>query len=558
MNIKTINFIGKTCVIVLVLGFLCFTGTHLATAGKPEKPSDPVKPHPDGSPASLDMDTGGCATVFNADLACVETTYWTVDNTYVDLGGGNFRFDVTVTEYNEKILSGSGTIVLTNSGELTVPIANVVASLEQLQEGKKNRYTWVPLLNAIQNNPNGNCDSEGYGYAVVYCEEYYKSDGSYLYLGEDLGTLVVPPSTCIDAVVIPFEYEFDIFALDLEPGEPLRISVMVTFDSGASRGGTCSADVDCDGDTEKDVRTVQQRYEFYMPVCDYVPECYEVHLEDTGAVADDDSCVTVISDTLNETIEAHREFPWEVYTYSIYGSTACVCEPVGIPELPAALPDTAYMKVKYPYNGGPAYFPNVYIDMDEDSVYELDVLGWCGDNDYNIYEDTQYKAAVFSSYEPLPSYIIEKPENLDLVNWIINQDFIGKPAVDCAGEYTYGDVQLAIWDLIEDYVTNFSGLGPYSQDRANEIKNAAIANGEGYEPGCDELVALILAPFDPPDYQTIIAQVILGEYLLDCEECMDCGANVLNTASLYCIDDPFDPVLLDEMTEGFAYECVYD
>ena len=82
-------------------------------------------------------------------------------------------------------------------------------------------------------------------------------------------------------------------------------------------------------------------------------------------------------------------------------------------------------------------------------VYE----GWCIDTDRLISDNTNYTAKVYSSYEPLPAGLVEHPENLDLVNWIINQNYVGKPAGGSLGNYTYGDVQLAIWTLIEDQVS---------------------------------------------------------------------------------------------------------
>jgi len=106
-------------------------------------------------------------------------------------------------------------------------------------------------------------------------------------------------------------------------------------------------------------------------------------------------------------------------------------------------------------------------------------------------------ANVYSSYETLPPSVpIEYAENLDLVNWIINQDFVGRPS-SCDGAYTYGDVQWAIWQLLEDDPpANHSSLGDWSPCRAQEILAAAIANGEGFVPGCGEVIGIILDPVE--------------------------------------------------------------
>jgi hypothetical protein len=106
---------------------------------------------------------------------------------------------------------------------------------------------------------------------------------------------------------------------------------------------------------------------------------------------------------------------------------------------------------------------------------------------------------VYSSYEPLPPSVpIEYPENLDLVNWIINQGFEGQPST-CGGAYTYGDVQWAIWQLIDDDDPDegaLSSLGNWSECRAQEILAAAYANGEGFVPGCGEVMGIILDPVE--------------------------------------------------------------
>jgi hypothetical protein len=173
--------------------------------------------------------------------------------------------------------------------------------------------------------------------------------------------------------------------------------------------------------------------------------------------------------------------------------------------LEAALPDQAIMSVKYPYGGGPAYFPHTYVDG-------IDHLGWCIDTDHVIYQNTNYTANVYSSYETLPAGLVEYPENLDLVNYIINQGYIGQPSA-CGGVYTYGDVQRAIWALVEDNQST-SGLGSWSQCRVDEILAAANANGEGFEPGCGDVVAVILAPVG--GQQVIIAQVTFAEFEVPC------------------------------------------
>lgn len=177
----------------------------------------------------------------------------------------------------------------------------------------------------------------------------------------------------------------------------------------------------------------------------------------------------------------------------------------------AALPAQVSMSVQYPYPGGPAYFPVTTVTgYTLTGTYE----GWCVDTDHTISQNTNYTANVYSSYETLPEGLLEFPENLDLVNWIINQGFVGQPST-CDGNYTYGDIQRAIWALVEDNQSS-SGLGSWSQCRVDEILAAAYANGEGFEPGCEDYVAVILQPIGGQQVVTI-AQVTFASVGVPCD-----------------------------------------
>jgi hypothetical protein len=179
----------------------------------------------------------------------------------------------------------------------------------------------------------------------------------------------------------------------------------------------------------------------------------------------------------------------------------------------AALPPQVTMSVTHPDDGGPAYFPHTVITGK--SAVDGDYCGWCADADDFIDEKTPYIVNVYSSYDPLVWMygLVEYPENLDLVNWIINQDFVGQNS-PCDGIYTYGDVQKAIWTLVED-TNSDQGLGSWSQCRVDEILATAWNSGEGFTPGCGDEVAVILAPVD--GQQIIIAEVTFEDIGLVCE-----------------------------------------
>jgi hypothetical protein len=53
------------------------------------------------------------------------------------------------------------------------------------------------------------------------------------------------------------------------------------------------------------------------------------------------------------------------------------------------------------------------------------------------------------------------------------------------------------WGVI-DYTQSTSGLGLWSECRAAEIEAAARANGEGFVPGCGDVIAILLEPILEP------------------------------------------------------------
>ena len=179
---------------------------------------------------------------------------------------------------------------------------------------------------------------------------------------------------------------------------------------------------------------------------------------------------------------------------------AVVGKVTGYVPLNFELPNSVSMKVLYP--AAQSYFKAVVWNSVIDGNYD----SWCVDTDKSIYDNMEHFAYVYSSYEPLPVGLIEYQENLDLVNWILNQDYVGKIS-DCCGLYTYGDVQGVIWSLIEDQQST-AGIGPWNQERVDEILSAANANGEGFVPGCNQNIVVILQPFlDDVEVQTVVIQL---------------------------------------------------
>ncbi|MEM1172949.1 MAG: SdrD B-like domain-containing protein, partial [Cyanobacteria bacterium P01_H01_bin.35] len=173
-------------------------------------------------------------------------------------------------------------------------------------------------------------------------------------------------------------------------------------------------------------------------------------------------------------------------------------------------------------------------DLDNDGVYgEEDIeaptlseaLGLPLNTTYDEGNSEAFSASVYSSYDPAVlsdglGGIIENPENLDLVNWILNNTGAGN---DLEG-FTTGEIQLALWQLMDDgdpSSQDLLGLEAFSNgfDQANvdAIKALAEANGEGFEPHePGDKVAIILVPDNDgdgvPDGQIIVTAVELSQF----------------------------------------------
>jgi len=167
------------------------------------------------------------------------------------------------------------------------------------------------------------------------------------------------------------------------------------------------------------------------------------------------------------------------------------------------LPKQGNIGVQFP--GGDSYFNSTLSNAgDLDGTYD----GWCVDTSRTITPGQTYTCNLYSSYDDLTG-IVDKPEGMDNVNCLINQNLVGEPSSSCGGNYTYGDVQRAIWDLIETQQSS-SGLGSWSQCRVDEL--LAIARGEqctDFVPTCQEKIAIICQPVN--SVQVTIAQVTLLE-----------------------------------------------
>ena len=86
-------------------------------------------------------------------------------------------------------------------------------------------------------------------------------------------------------------------------------------------------------------------------------------------------------------------------------------------------------------------------------------------------------------------------ENLDLINWIINQDYSNENP----GRFNDWEVQRAIWELTDAFDTSVldSVDTNYGQDAdVDWIVQQAIRNGEGFEAGKGDIATMIVDPGD--------------------------------------------------------------
>ncbi|MDO5704783.1 MAG: SdrD B-like domain-containing protein, partial [Paracoccus sp. (in: a-proteobacteria)] len=112
---------------------------------------------------------------------------------------------------------------------------------------------------------------------------------------------------------------------------------------------------------------------------------------------------------------------------------------------------------------------------------------------------------------------IPLPQNLDMVNWILNQDFTSMSNGD-GGTYTEAEVQGAIWGLTDGIVFVQESYGYGTTENAQEIYEMALANGDGFVPGEGDIIGLILEPTgaNGEHEQPFIIGVNWNDLALDC------------------------------------------
>ena len=111
----------------------------------------------------------------------------------------------------------------------------------------------------------------------------------------------------------------------------------------------------------------------------------------------------------------------------------------------------------------------------------------------------------------VPAGLIANPDDLDIVNWILNQDFKSMDNGDGTGEnFTDAEIQGAIWGFTDDIVFVNEAFGVGTQANAQEIYDLALASGDGFVAGEGDIVGLILDPTPAAEAAGNIQPFIIG------------------------------------------------
>ena len=162
-----------------------------------------------------------------------------------------------------------------------------------------------------------------------------------------------------------------------------------------------------------------------------------------------------------------------------------------------------------------------------DSYFEIEIAAgnslsgsmdaWCVDQDASLKKGECFTGDVYSSYGDLPAGKFEKPQNFGAVNWLLNQGFIGTQASPELGNYTFGDIQIATWTLVDDSICREClHTGPYDPARIEMLVAMSLEN-KSFIPGCDENILIIIVPTDGKQSIAISIPVVCNE-IGDCDE----------------------------------------
>lgn len=187
-----------------------------------------------------------------------------------------------------------------------------------------------------------------------------------------------------------------------------------------------------------------------------------------------------------------------VYSDPEYSSAAgsafvqyCLKDPIGceadMPVIDDFIP-AEKVNVEVQFIATPSYFTTT---ITNGGVLDGTFEGFCVDIDRYIASGELYQMYVFSTYnnEDLLAQYVDKPQNFDLVNYVINQDYSHL-------NITGLEWQVVMWNLIDnrEIISGTTVNFEFNQDIVDQVLADAYENGEGYVPPCDGYTAFVLDP----------------------------------------------------------------
>ena len=228
--------------------------------------------------------------------------------------------------------------------------------------------------------------------------------------------------------------------------------------------------------------------------------------------------------------------------------------------LSQSLPSTVCMKVNLnTFND--SYFKVDVFDPLSTTVLDGTHKGWCVVYGDIINLGRDFNAEVYSTLANIPGDWLEGKSNLDSLNYVINQNYVGQSSLNGYGNYTPGDVQVAMWHLLHDGLllpNTGLNIGPWDENRAQEIVFEALLLGDGFTPSCGENFGIILRPTalcESPEvalpWRTQVVMIefpvaCLGDYVwedTDKNGVQDDGQTGINGVKVNLLDCNEDPLL---------------
>lgn|GEM_PF-5273768 len=141
-------------------------------------------------------------------------------------------------------------------------------------------------------------------------------------------------------------------------------------------------------------------------------------------------------------VDDGQKYSIAAHTIVINENDPIDCDCPALEEISAMLPKTG----NFILHQGNDDISKFIIEIFNDGFLNSDHEAWCIDRDHGIYYDSTYYSYFYSSYANIPAYLttgdnpdIDYPENLDLVNWVLNNH----------EGYKNWETQNVIWKLID-------------------------------------------------------------------------------------------------------------